>query len=127
MIVNQAVTIPNPHLSTNQSTIQPGLEGHYSALIENLECKLHLCLNAIGCLAGTFQSQDENLEIYGGVPSVYGGVYGLMRESKTLETVAVFHVLPQANGVLLELDLPGKGDLMKMSNAQTLIFTRLGE
>ncbi len=100
------------------------LEGNYSAQIKNLECQLHLRLNAIGCLFGTFHAEGETLTIYGGVPSLYGDAYGLMREAAGLETIAVFHAIPQANAVLLELDLPGKGDLMKLSHAQTLRFIR---
>jgi hypothetical protein len=103
------------------------LEGQYSAYIENLECKLHLRLNAIGCLAGTFYTQGETLEIYGGMPSMYGDAYGIMRESSHLETLAVFHAIPQPDGVMLELDLPGVGDLMKLSNAQTIMFKRSSE
>jgi hypothetical protein len=103
------------------------LEGHYKTQIDNLECELQLQLNAIGCLVGTFKAVNESLEIYGGVPSLYGDVYGLMRERTHLETIAVFHAIPDRNGVLLELDLPGTGDLMKLGNATRLVFNRVSQ
>jgi hypothetical protein len=103
------------------------LEGHYKTQIDNLECDLRLNLNSIGCLVGTFQAADENLEVYGGIPSLYGDVYGLMREGAHLETTAVFHAIPDRNGLLLELDLPGVGDLMKLGNASRLMFTRVSQ
>jgi hypothetical protein len=101
------------------------LEGHYKTEIDNFECDLHLKLNSIGCLIGTFQAAGENLEVHGGIPSLYGDVYGLMREGTHLETTAVFHAIPDRNGLLLELDLPGVGDLMKLGNATRLVFTRV--
>jgi hypothetical protein len=103
------------------------LEGHYRTKFDNLECELQLKLNSIGCLVGSFQTEDEILEIHGGVPSLYGDVYGLMRENTHLETIAVFHAIPDRHGVLLELDLPGTGDLMKLGNATRLVFTRLDQ
>jgi hypothetical protein len=103
------------------------IEGHYKTQIDNFGCELQLKLNSIGCLVGEFKTQSETLEIYGGVPSLYGDVYGLMRESTHLETIAVFHAIPDRNGVLLELDLPGAGDLMKLSNAQRLVFNRISQ
>jgi hypothetical protein len=103
------------------------LEGHFKTQIDNFECELQLRLNSIGCLIGTFQAAGESLEVYGGVPSLYGEVYGLMRESTHLETIAVFHAIPERNGVLLELDLPGTGDLMKLGNATRLVFTHVSQ
>jgi hypothetical protein len=128
MTITQTLDNPNSHQSTQGSSATSlTLEGQYTAHIHDLECELHLRLNAIGCLAGTFHSEDETLEIYGGIPSLYGDAYGIMRESTHLETLAVFHATPQPNGVMLELDLPGAGDLMKLGNAQTILFTRLSQ
>ncbi len=103
------------------------LEGHYKTQIDNFECELQLKLNSIGCLIGTFKAENESFEIYGGIPSLYGDVYGLMRETTNLETIAVFYAVPDRNGVLLELDLPGVGDLMKLGNAQRLVFNRVSQ
>jgi hypothetical protein len=103
------------------------LEGFYTTQFDNLECELQLKLNSIGCLVGTFKAANESLEIYGGIPSLYGDVYGLMRESTHSETIAVFHAIPNRNGVLLELDLPGAGDLMKLGNATRLVFNRVSQ
>ncbi len=101
------------------------LEGHYKTQIDHFECELQLNLNSIGCLVGTFQVAGERFEIYGGIPSLYGDVYGVMRENTHLETIAVFHAMPDRKGVLLELDLPAKGDLMKLGNASKLVFSRV--
>ncbi len=103
------------------------LEGRFKTQIDHFECEMQLKLNSIGCLVETFAAEGESLEIYGGVPSLYGDAYGLMRESTHLETIAVFHAIPDRNGVLLELDLPGTGDLMKLSNATRLVFSRVNE
>ena len=103
------------------------LEGRYKTQIDQFACELQLQLNSIGCLVGTFRAESESFEIYGGIPSLYGDVYGVMRESTNLETIAVFHAIPDRNGVLLELDLPGTGDLMKLSNATRLVFSRVSQ
>ncbi len=103
------------------------LEGRFRTQIDHFECELQLKLNSIGCLVGEFRAEGERLEIYGGVPSLYGDAYGLMREGTHLQTIAVFHAIPDRNGVLLELDLPGAGDLMKLGNATRLVFTRISQ
>jgi hypothetical protein len=101
------------------------LEGRYQTQIDNRDCELQLLLNPQGYLIGTFQIGCETLEVNGGIPSLYGDVYGLMRETSQLETVAVFHALPDRNGLLLELDVPQKGDLMKLSHATRFEFRRV--
>jgi hypothetical protein len=100
------------------------LTGHYRAKIQNTACELHLRLNPAGCLTGTFCADGQILEILGGIPSLYGEVYGQMRDNTSGEVLAVFRAMPQMHGVQLELDLPNTGDIMKLANAEEVIFTR---
>lgn len=103
--------------------LNQALIGHYVATLENTACEIDFNFDHTGCITGAFQAATEKLEILGGIPNVYGEVFGLIR-SKAGDTVAVFHALPQTNGLKLELDLPSEGDLMKMPCAETFLFQR---
>ncbi len=102
------------------------LVGHFTATLENVPCEINLEMDHTGCLVGGFCAATERLEIVGGIPNAFGEFFGLIR-SKAGETVAVFHALPQSNGLMLELDLPSDGDLMKMPLAEPFSFQRIAQ
>ena len=127
MNASKTVTVPGLDHTPGIAETHRALEGRFTSRIQNKHCELNFYLNAVGCLAGTFYSDGETLEILGGVPSLYGDAYGQMRENTHGETLAVFHATPQASGIMLEIDLPGEGDLMKLGNAERVMFHRRSE
>ncbi len=98
--------------------------GQYSAVVKDVPCSLELHLDATGCLSGSFVADGETLEIFGGVPSQYGEVFGVMRENAQGDTLAVFRACPTQSGILLEIDEPGMQDLMSLANAECVVFER---
>ena len=100
------------------------LAGRYNAQIWEVDCELELHLDQTGCLIGTFTADGETLEVFGGVPSLYGEVYGVIREGRDGETLAVFRAVPQVQTLLLEIDSPGSNDLMMLGQAETVVFSR---
>ncbi len=100
------------------------LAGHYITSIQNMDCTLELQLDHTGCLAGTFIADGEHLKIMGGVPNTYGEVFGLILEPSG-NILAVFRAVHDAKNLILEVDVPGEGDLMHLGNAERLSFRRL--
>ena len=100
------------------------LAGRYNAQIWEVDCELELRFDSTGCLIGTFIADGETLEVFGGVPSLYGEVYGVIREGRDGETLAVFRAVPQVQELLLEIDSPGSKDLMKLAQAESVVFSR---
>ena len=100
------------------------LAGRYNAQIWEVDCELELSLDQTGCLIGTFIADGETLGVFGGVPSLYGEVYGVIREGRDGETLAVFRAVPQVQTLLLEIDSPGSNDLMLLAQAETVVFSR---
>jgi hypothetical protein len=101
------------------------LPGRYNAQLQNTNCTLELTLDQSGCLSGSFRADSEDLEITGGVPSVFGEVYGVIRERTTGETVAVFRAVPQVRQLILEIDTPNAHNVMELGNAERIVFERL--
>ena len=122
----------NPASPENPALENPALEvpfthplaGSYTARIWQVDCELELSLDQTGCLIGTFTADGETLEVFGGVPSLYGEVYGVIREGRNGETLAVFRAVPQVQALLLEIDLPGPNDLMLLAQAESVVFSR---
>lgn len=99
------------------------LIGRYRATIHGLDCELELDLNAADCLAGVFCAEGERLEVRGGIPSVFGEVFGTISASNG-EILAVFRAAPHANDLVFEVDIPGDHNLMQLANAERVIFER---
>ncbi len=111
----------NPMMTT---TLPQTLTGRYAASIQDVDCKLELHLDDTGCLAGAFIADGEHLKILGGVPNAYGEVFGLILEPGG-DILAVFRAAQDAKNLILEVDVPGEGDLMHLGNAERLSFRRL--
>lgn len=119
-------TLPSPmtplpvisELHTN-----PALPGWYTARIQDVDCELELRLDLTGHLIGQFSAEGESLEIRGGVPSVSGETFGRILAPDG-DILAVFRAVPNPTGLSLELDAPNPHDLMRLSNAERVIFTR---
>jgi hypothetical protein len=99
--------------------------GHFTARLNDTTYELELELDATGCLSGGFTVGHEQLEVMGGVPNAFGEVFGLIREPGG-DTQAVFRALPQADDVLLEVDVPD-GGRWQVINAQRMVFVRQAE
>ena len=108
-------------LETGLPTTHP-LPGRYTARVADVDCELELDLDASGCLKGSFQAEGEALDVFGGVPSHFGEVYGVIRERTLGEALAVFRAVPQVRQLLLELDAPGQQHLMRLSHQ--IVFER---
>jgi hypothetical protein len=114
-----------PSLDPNRNPIPAHpLLGNYKAQLQHINCDLELGLDQSGCLTGSFFADGENLEITGGVPSVFGEVYGVIRERSNLETVAVFRAVPHIRQLVLEVDVPNAHNVMELGNAERIIFER---
>jgi hypothetical protein len=100
------------------------LPGKYKAQLQHIDCDLELGLDQSGCLSGSFLADGEHLEITGGVPSVFGEVYGVIRERISLETVAVFRAVPHIRQLILEIDTPNANNVMELGNAERIVFER---
>jgi hypothetical protein len=100
------------------------LSGCYRVRLQHTDCTLELALNQSGCLSGSFQADGENLEITGGIPSVFGEVYGVIREPTTGETIAVFRAVSRMRQLILEIDTPNAHNLMELGNAERIVFER---
>jgi hypothetical protein len=100
------------------------LAGRYAVSIQDVNCTLELHLDDTGCLAGVFIADGEHLKIIGGVPNTYGEVFGLILEPDG-NILAVFQAAPHAEHLILEVDVPGEGDLMHLGNAERVTFKRL--
>jgi hypothetical protein len=100
------------------------LSGCYRARLQHTDCTLELTLDQSGCLSGSFQADGENLKIIGGVPSIFGEVYGSIREPTTGETVAVFRAVSRIRQLILEIDTPNAHNLMELGNAERIVFER---
>jgi hypothetical protein len=99
------------------------LTGCYIASIQDVDCRLELYLDHTGCLAGAFIADFEHLKIMGGVPNMYGEVFGLILEPSG-KIMAVFRAALHAQNLILEVDVPGEGDLMRLGNAERVTFNR---
>jgi hypothetical protein len=100
------------------------LAGRYITSVHHIECRLELRLDQMGCLSGVFVADGEHLRILGGAPDAYGEVFGLILEPSG-HILAVFRAVPEAEHLILEVDVPGEGDLMHLGNVERLRFRRL--
>ena len=98
--------------------------GRFTARLNDTTCELELELDATGCLSGGLTVGTERFEVMGGVPNAFGEVFGLIRAPAGGDTLAVFRVVPQADDVLLEVDVPDGGQWHTMTNAQRTVFVR---
>lgn len=99
------------------------LPGTYRAHLQGMNCELELRLDHMGCLTGSFAADGERLDVFGGMPSNVGEVYGVIRENMGGETLAVFRAVPRISELVLELDVPGHDDRFML--AETIVFERV--
>jgi hypothetical protein len=102
------------------------LPAQFISVVNDTECKLELHLNTDGRVMGSFHTDGETLEVYGGIPNSFGEVFGLLNATDLEPPVAVF----RANflgPVLLEfeVDTPNPHDLMALENAERMVFKQV--
>jgi hypothetical protein len=101
---------------------QTVLPATFHSSINNVPCSLALHLRQ-GALAGVFNADGEELEVFGGVPDPNGRVLGLLRPNELEAPLAVFRAwMKDANTLEVEVDLPGVHDLMALSQAERIVF-----
>ena len=100
------------------------LTGRFFVTLHDTSCEIELWQDATGCIRGVFAVDDERLEIMGGLPNAFGECFGLIREPGG-DTLAIFRAAPHAQDLMFEVDLPDENELMKLANAEQIVFRRV--
>jgi hypothetical protein len=98
------------------------ISGRFWARVWDLDCVLELRLDEAGRLRGSFDADGEPLEVAGGSPGPDGAVRGVIRAHDLEEPFATFCARPDADGLLLEVDLTDEAGL---EGTERVAFARL--